>query len=218
MTLIGWTQILLYCAIVVALVKPLGWYMTRVFNGERTFLSPVPPPVPPPISPPPVPPPVPPPAPPPTSPPPPPVKPPPVPPPLPPPVPPPLAPPVPPPDPPPLVPASAATHSRPPGPTPHTKPSPQSPSELHAKRVVLGSNAPHVQPAANNASAGKDQRFTTLSVAGLPLTPGLPDPAGRGRKTHRPPAGRGRKTHRPLPQGALERLTGGGPSSWSAPA
>ena len=41
MTLIGWIQILLYCAIVVALVKPLGWYMTRVFNGERTFLSPV---------------------------------------------------------------------------------------------------------------------------------------------------------------------------------
>jgi potassium-transporting ATPase potassium-binding subunit len=41
MTLIGWTQILLYCAIVVALVKPLGGYMTRVFNGERTFLSPV---------------------------------------------------------------------------------------------------------------------------------------------------------------------------------
>src|SRR5712675_2327505 len=41
MTLIGWTQILLYCAIVVALAKPLGGYMTRVFNGERTFLSPV---------------------------------------------------------------------------------------------------------------------------------------------------------------------------------
>jgi K+-transporting ATPase ATPase A chain len=41
MTIVGWTQILLYCAIVVALVKPLGWYMTRVFNGERTFLSPV---------------------------------------------------------------------------------------------------------------------------------------------------------------------------------
>src|SRR6202035_3908827 len=41
MTLIGWIQILLYCAIVVALVKPLGWYMTRVFNGEPTFLSPV---------------------------------------------------------------------------------------------------------------------------------------------------------------------------------
>src|ERR1700685_658324 len=41
MTVIGWIQILLYCAIVVALVKPLGWYMTRVFKGERTFLSPI---------------------------------------------------------------------------------------------------------------------------------------------------------------------------------
>jgi K+-transporting ATPase ATPase A chain len=41
MTLVGWIQILLYCAIVVALVKPLGGYMTRVFNGKRTFLSPV---------------------------------------------------------------------------------------------------------------------------------------------------------------------------------
>ena len=41
MTLIGWMQILLFCAIVVALVKPLGGYMTRVFDGERTFLSPV---------------------------------------------------------------------------------------------------------------------------------------------------------------------------------
>src|SRR6186997_2463568 len=41
MTVIGWIQILLYCAIIIALVKPLGWYMTRVFNGERTFLSPV---------------------------------------------------------------------------------------------------------------------------------------------------------------------------------
>ena len=41
MTVIGWIQILLFCAIVVALVKPLGWYMTRVFNGEPTFLSPL---------------------------------------------------------------------------------------------------------------------------------------------------------------------------------
>jgi K+-transporting ATPase ATPase A chain len=41
MTVIGWIQIILYCVIVVALAKPLGWYMTRVFNGERTFLSPV---------------------------------------------------------------------------------------------------------------------------------------------------------------------------------
>src|SRR5438105_4263690 len=41
MTVIGWIQILLYCAIVAALVVPLGGYMTRVFNGERTFLSPI---------------------------------------------------------------------------------------------------------------------------------------------------------------------------------
>src|SRR5207344_2971279 len=39
MTAIGWIQIILYCTIIVALVKPLGGYMTRVFNGERTFLS-----------------------------------------------------------------------------------------------------------------------------------------------------------------------------------
>jgi K+-transporting ATPase ATPase A chain len=41
MTVIGWIQIILFCAIIVALVKPFGGYMTRVFNGERTFLSPV---------------------------------------------------------------------------------------------------------------------------------------------------------------------------------
>lgn len=41
MTIIGWTQILLFCAIIVALVKPLGAYITRVFGGERTLLSPV---------------------------------------------------------------------------------------------------------------------------------------------------------------------------------
>jgi potassium-transporting ATPase potassium-binding subunit len=41
MTVIGWLQIILYCVIIVALVKPLGGYMTRVFNGERTFLSPI---------------------------------------------------------------------------------------------------------------------------------------------------------------------------------
>ena len=39
MTFIGWIQILLFCAIITALVKPLGGYMTRVFNGEHTFLS-----------------------------------------------------------------------------------------------------------------------------------------------------------------------------------
>jgi len=41
MTVNGWLQIALFCAIVVALVKPLGCYMTRVMAGERTFLSPV---------------------------------------------------------------------------------------------------------------------------------------------------------------------------------
>src|SRR5476651_2119007 len=41
MTTIGWIQILLYCAIIIALTPVLGAYMTRVFNGERTFLSPV---------------------------------------------------------------------------------------------------------------------------------------------------------------------------------
>jgi K+-transporting ATPase ATPase A chain len=41
MTVIGWIQIFLFCVIIVALVKPLGGYMTRVFNGERTFLSPI---------------------------------------------------------------------------------------------------------------------------------------------------------------------------------
>ena len=41
MTVIGWVQVLLYCAIMVAIVPPLGAYMTRVFGGERTFLSPI---------------------------------------------------------------------------------------------------------------------------------------------------------------------------------
>ncbi|TXJ11274.1 MAG: potassium-transporting ATPase subunit KdpA [Afipia sp.] len=41
MTLIGWAQILLFCAIIVALTPVVGGYMTRVFAGERTFLSPV---------------------------------------------------------------------------------------------------------------------------------------------------------------------------------
>ncbi|MGY6283820.1 potassium-transporting ATPase subunit KdpA [Methylorubrum extorquens] len=40
MTLNGWMQIALYGAVVLALVRPLGGYMTRVFDGERTLLSP----------------------------------------------------------------------------------------------------------------------------------------------------------------------------------
>src|SRR5450631_2225148 len=41
MTINGWIQIALFSVIIIALVKPLGGYMTRVFNGERTLLSPI---------------------------------------------------------------------------------------------------------------------------------------------------------------------------------
>jgi K+-transporting ATPase ATPase A chain len=41
MTLNGWSQIALFCAVVLALARPLGGYMTRVFAGERTILSPL---------------------------------------------------------------------------------------------------------------------------------------------------------------------------------
>jgi K+-transporting ATPase ATPase A chain len=37
----GWVQIAFYCAIIVAITPALGAYMTRVFNGERTFLWPI---------------------------------------------------------------------------------------------------------------------------------------------------------------------------------
>ncbi len=41
MTFNGWVQIALFCVLLALLVKPLGGYMTRVFNGERTLLRPV---------------------------------------------------------------------------------------------------------------------------------------------------------------------------------
>jgi potassium-transporting ATPase potassium-binding subunit len=41
MTITGWVQIALFSVIVFLLTRPLGGYMTRVFAGERTFLSPV---------------------------------------------------------------------------------------------------------------------------------------------------------------------------------
>lgn len=41
MTFNGWLQIALYCVLLALLTKPLGGYMTRVFNGDRTLLSPV---------------------------------------------------------------------------------------------------------------------------------------------------------------------------------
>lgn len=39
MTINGWIQILVFCGILIALIRPLGGYMTAVFNGERTPLS-----------------------------------------------------------------------------------------------------------------------------------------------------------------------------------
>ena len=41
MTISGWIQIALFSVIVILIARPFGGYMTRVFNGERTFLSPV---------------------------------------------------------------------------------------------------------------------------------------------------------------------------------
>src|ERR1043166_8343558 len=41
MTINGWAQIALYVVIVVALTRPVGGFMTKVFAGERTWLSPV---------------------------------------------------------------------------------------------------------------------------------------------------------------------------------
>ncbi len=41
MTFNGIVQIALFCLLVGLLVKPLGGYMTRVFNGERTLLQPI---------------------------------------------------------------------------------------------------------------------------------------------------------------------------------
>ncbi len=41
MNALGTLQILLYFVVIIALTKPLGLYMKRVFDGERTLLSPV---------------------------------------------------------------------------------------------------------------------------------------------------------------------------------
>jgi len=40
-TIYGWLQAAIYFVLLVALTKPLGLYLARVFSGERTFLSPV---------------------------------------------------------------------------------------------------------------------------------------------------------------------------------
>lgn len=41
MTLNGWFQILLFFVVVLAVTKPMGIFMARVFSGEKTFLDPV---------------------------------------------------------------------------------------------------------------------------------------------------------------------------------
>jgi K+-transporting ATPase ATPase A chain len=41
MTLNGWLQILAFLAAILAVTVPLGRFMTRVFNRERTWLDPV---------------------------------------------------------------------------------------------------------------------------------------------------------------------------------
>ncbi|MEI9886304.1 MAG: potassium-transporting ATPase subunit KdpA [Rhizomicrobium sp.] len=41
MTVNGWIQIALFGVIVIAITRPLGGYLAKVFGGERTFLSPL---------------------------------------------------------------------------------------------------------------------------------------------------------------------------------
>src|ERR1700723_448744 len=41
MTTNGWMQIFAFLALILAITKPLGVFMARVFSGERTFLDPV---------------------------------------------------------------------------------------------------------------------------------------------------------------------------------
>jgi len=41
MTINGWLQIFVFLALILAVTKPLGVFMVRVFAGERTFLDPV---------------------------------------------------------------------------------------------------------------------------------------------------------------------------------
>ena len=41
MTLNGWLQIIAYFVVLILLVKPVGSFMAHVFQGERTFLTPV---------------------------------------------------------------------------------------------------------------------------------------------------------------------------------
>ncbi len=39
MTINGWMQIAVFLALILAITKPLGVFMAKVFSGERTFLD-----------------------------------------------------------------------------------------------------------------------------------------------------------------------------------
>src|SRR5208283_5316532 len=41
MTANGWLQIAVFLALILAITKPLGIFMARIFSGERTFLDPI---------------------------------------------------------------------------------------------------------------------------------------------------------------------------------
>ena len=41
MTILSWLQLIFYLAVLLLLAKPLGTYMARVYQGERTFLHPI---------------------------------------------------------------------------------------------------------------------------------------------------------------------------------
>jgi len=41
MTLLGIAQILIYFLLIVVLTKPIGLFMYRVYEGQRTFLHPI---------------------------------------------------------------------------------------------------------------------------------------------------------------------------------
>ncbi|MFH0809282.1 MAG: potassium-transporting ATPase subunit KdpA [Pseudomonadota bacterium] len=41
MSAAGWLQVVLYFAVLLLLIKPLGSFMAHVYQGERTFLHPL---------------------------------------------------------------------------------------------------------------------------------------------------------------------------------
>ena len=41
MNIYSWLQLIFYLVVLLALAKPLGSFMARVYQGERTFLDPV---------------------------------------------------------------------------------------------------------------------------------------------------------------------------------